>query len=116
VALSTAEAEYIAAGLCCAQTLYMKQQLKDFNLHYDNVPIKCDNTSAICISKNPVQHSRTKHIEIMHHFIRDHIQKGDVTLEHVSSELNLADIFTKPLPNERFSYLRGELGMNSLEN
>ncbi|RVW37819.1 Retrovirus-related Pol polyprotein from transposon RE1 [Vitis vinifera] len=81
VALSTAEAEYIAAGLCCAQILWMKQTLSDFNLIFEHVPIKCDNTSAINISKNLVQHSRTKHIEIRHHFLRDHAQKGDITLE-----------------------------------
>ncbi|RVX06552.1 Retrovirus-related Pol polyprotein from transposon RE2 [Vitis vinifera] len=81
VALSTAEAEYIAAGLCCAQILWMKQTLSDFNLIFEHVPIKCDNTSAINISKNPVQHSRTKHMEIRHHFLRDHAQKGDITLE-----------------------------------
>ncbi|RVW18191.1 Copia protein [Vitis vinifera] len=80
VALST-EAEYIAAGLCCAQILWMKQTLSDFNLIFEHVPIKCDNTSAINISKNLVQHSRTKHIEIRHHFLRDHAQKGDITLE-----------------------------------
>lgn len=75
VALSTAEAEYIAAGSCCAQVLYMKQQLEDFKLKFDHIPIRCDNTSAINISKNPILHSRTKHIEIRHHFIRDHVQK-----------------------------------------
>ncbi|RVW30950.1 Retrovirus-related Pol polyprotein from transposon RE1 [Vitis vinifera] len=81
IALSTAEAEYIAAGLYCAQILWMKQTLSDFNLIFEHVPIKCDNTSAINISKNLVQHSRTKHIEIRHHFLRDHAQKGDITLE-----------------------------------
>ncbi|RVW63069.1 Retrovirus-related Pol polyprotein from transposon RE1 [Vitis vinifera] len=81
VALSMAEAEYIAAGLCCAQILWMKQTLSDFNLIFEHVPIKCDNTSVINISKNPVQHSRTKQIEIRHHFLRDHAQKGDITLE-----------------------------------
>jgi len=75
VALSTAEAEYIAAGSCYAQALYMKQQLEDFKLKFDHIPISCDNTSAINISKNPILYSRTKHIEIRHHFIRDHVQK-----------------------------------------
>ena len=69
VALSTAEAKYIAAGLGCAQVLWMKQTLSDFGLTYSHVPIKCDNTSAISISKNHVQHSRTNHIEIRHHFL-----------------------------------------------
>nr|CAN63282.1 hypothetical protein VITISV_010198 [Vitis vinifera] len=81
VALSTAEAEYRAVDLCYAQILWMKQTLSDFDLSFEHVPIKCDNTSAIRISKNLVQHSRTKHIEIKHYFLRDHAQKGDITLE-----------------------------------
>ena len=100
IALSTAEAEYIAAGSCCAQILYMVQQLHDYKLNFVNVPILCDNTSAINISKNPIQHSRTKHIEIRHHFLRDHSQKGDIVLEYISTDRQLADIFTKPLPEE----------------
>ena len=102
VALSTAEAKYIAAGLGCAQVLWMKQTLSDFGLTYSHVPIKCDNTSAISISKNLVQHSRTKHIEIRHHFLRDHAQKGDITLDFVRTEDQLADIFTKPLNENQF--------------
>ena len=72
VVLSTVEAKYIVVGLGCAQVLWMKQTLSDFGLTFSHVPIKCDNTSAISISKNLVQHSRTKHIEIRHHFLRDH--------------------------------------------
>ena len=113
VALSTTEAEYIAAGLYCAQILWMKQTLNDFNLSFEHVPIKCDNTSAINISKNPVQHSRTKHIEIRHHFLRDHAQKGDITLEFVSTKDQLADIFTKPLSEEQFVDIRRQLGVIS---
>ena len=67
IALSTVEAKYIAVGLGCAQVLSMKQTLSDFGLTFSHVPIKCDSTSAISISKNPMQHSRTKHIEIRHH-------------------------------------------------
>ena len=114
VALSKAEVEYIAADLCCAQILWMKQTLSDFNLIFEYVPIKCDNTSAINISKNPVQHSRTKHIEIRHHFLRDHAQKGDITLEFVSTKDQLADIFTKPLSEEQFVDIRRQLGVISL--
>nr|KYP33754.1 Retrovirus-related Pol polyprotein from transposon TNT 1-94 [Cajanus cajan] len=110
VALSTAEAEYIAAGSCCAQILWMKQQLSDYGLSLDHIPIKCDNTSAINLSKNPVLHSRTKHIEIRHHFLRDHVQKGDCVLEFVETKNQLADIFTKPLPKENFFSIRQELG------
>ena len=97
VALSTVEAEYIVAGLCCAQIFLMKQTLSDFDLSFEHVPIKCDNISAINISKNLVQHSRTKHINIRHHFLRDHAQKSDITLKYVSTKDQFADIFTKPL-------------------
>ena len=72
----------------------MKQQLKDFDLHYDHIPIKCYYTSAFNLSKNPVKHSRTKHIKIRHHFLRDHVQKGDIVLEFVNTDKLLADIFT----------------------
>ena len=85
----------------------MKQQLKDFDLHYDHIPI---NTNAINLSKNSVQHSRTKHIEIRYHFLRDHIQQGDIVLEFVNTDKQ--DIFTKPLSEDRFNLIRGELGMS----
>ena len=111
VALSTAEVEYIAAGSCCAQILWMKQQLLDYGIHLDHIPIRCDNTSAINLSKNPVMHSRTKHIEIRHHFIRDHVQKRDCVVEFVETNKQLADIFTKPLPKETFFNIRRELGI-----
>ena len=111
VALSTAEAEYISAASCCAQVLWMKQTLLDLGLSYDHVPIMCDNTSAINLSKNPVLHSRTKHIEIRHHFLRDHVQKGDISLEFISTNHQIADILTKPLALERFASLRRGLGL-----
>ena len=111
MALSTAEAEYIAAGSCCAQALWIKQTLADFDLNINHIPIKCDNTSAISISKNPVSHSRTKHIDVRHHFIRDHVIKGDVTLEFIETKEQISDIFTKPLSLERFDYLKGKHGM-----
>jgi hypothetical protein len=81
VALSTAEAEYIAAGACCAQILYMKQTLLDYGIVLDKVPLLCDNESAVKIANNLVQHSRTKHIDIRHHFLRDHVAKNDISLE-----------------------------------
>ena len=70
VSTSTAEAEYIVAGSCCAQILCMKNQLLDYGLQVDKIPIFCDNTIVIAITENPVQHSRTKHIDIKYHFIR----------------------------------------------
>src|ERR1700732_5303869 len=111
VALSTAEAEYIAVGSCVAQLLWMKQELEDYGLKYNHIPVYCDNTSAINLSKNPIQHSRSKHIEVRHHFIRDHSSKGDIDIIFVPSEDELADIFTKPLIEETFTRLRRELGL-----
>nr|KYP53784.1 Copia protein [Cajanus cajan] len=85
VALSTIEAEYIAAGSCCAQILWMKQQLKYYGTELNKIPLRYDNTSAINLTKNPILHSRTKHIEIRHHFLRDHVQKNDCIVEFVET-------------------------------
>ena len=97
----------------CINTLD-KQTLKGFDVDFECIPIKCDNTSAINLSKNPILHSRAKHIDIRHHFLRDHIQRGEIVLDFVSTEFQLADIFTKPLNDERFSFIRRELGMTNL--
>jgi hypothetical protein len=116
VALSTAEAEYIASGACCAQLLWMKQTLRDFGCEFNKIPLLCDNESAIKLANNPVQYSRTKHIDIRHHFLRDHEAKGDIELFHVSTENQLADIFTKPLDETRFCFLRSELNILDSRN
>jgi hypothetical protein len=115
VALSTAEAEYIVVGACCTQILYMKQTLLDYGVILEKVPLLCDNESAVKIANNPVQHSRTKHIDIRHHFFRDHVAKGYIILG-VRSEDQLADIFTKPLDKTRFCILRNELNILDLRN
>ncbi|GJV17483.1 retrovirus-related pol polyprotein from transposon TNT 1-94 [Tanacetum coccineum] len=115
VAMSSAEAEYVAAAGCCASILWMKSQLSDYDIHYKMVPIFCDNTSAIVISNNPVLHSRTKHIDIRYHFIKDHILKGDIELHFIPTEYQLADIFTKPLDEPTFTRLKVELGMLNID-
>jgi hypothetical protein len=86
VALSTAKAEYIAAGHCCAQLLWMRQTLRDYGYKLSKVPLLCDNESAICMADNPVEHSRTKHIDIRYHFLRDHQQRGDIEIAYVSTK------------------------------
>jgi hypothetical protein len=86
IVLSTVEAEYVAAGACCAQLLWMRQTLSDFGCEYKKIPLLCDNESAIKLANNPVQHSRTRHIDIRHHFLRDHEAKGDIALSHVGTE------------------------------
>nr|GEY73819.1 retrovirus-related Pol polyprotein from transposon TNT 1-94 [Tanacetum cinerariifolium] len=109
--ISTAKSEYVSAGKACQQALWMKQALVDYGIRLDDVLIMCDNKGAIDICKNPIQHFRTKHIEIRHHFLRDNVQKGNISIEKVASEDNIANISTKPLKREVFNYLRLGLGM-----
>nr|GEV12177.1 hypothetical protein [Tanacetum cinerariifolium] len=111
LAISTTEAEYVSAGKACQQVLWMKQALIDYDVRIDDVSIMCDNTGAIDLSKNPVQHSRTKHIKICHHSLRDNVQKGHISIEKVPFDDNIADILMKPLKRESFNYLRLSLGM-----
>ncbi|GJR22598.1 retrovirus-related pol polyprotein from transposon TNT 1-94 [Tanacetum coccineum] len=111
--ISTTKAEYVRAGKACQQALWMKQALVDYGIHLDDIPIMCDNKGAIDLSKNPVQHSCTKQIEIRHHFLRDNVQKGNITIEKVLSKDNIADILTKPIKREYFNYLR--LGLEMME-
>jgi hypothetical protein len=116
VALSTAEAEYVAAGQCCAQLLWMRQTLRDFGYNLSKVPLLCDNESAIRLADNPIEHSRTKHIDIRHHFLRDHQQNGDINIYHISTENQLADIFTKLLDEKTFCKLCSELNVLDSRN
>ncbi|GJZ52741.1 retrovirus-related pol polyprotein from transposon TNT 1-94 [Tanacetum coccineum] len=109
LAISTTEAEYVSAGKACQQALWMKQALIDCDIRLDDILIMCDNKGAIDLRKNPVQHSRTKHI-----FLCDNVQKGNFSIEKFASEDNIADIFTKPLKREVFNYLRLGLGMMEL--
>ncbi|KAJ9546677.1 hypothetical protein OSB04_019220 [Centaurea solstitialis] len=111
VSTSTAEAEYVAAGICCAQVLWLRNQLQDYDIQLSKIPIYCDNTSAITIANNLVLHSKTKHIEVRYHFIRDHVMNGDIELHFVPTEYQLADLFTKPLDVTRFNMLISELGI-----
>ncbi|GJX45452.1 hypothetical protein Tco_0262128 [Tanacetum coccineum] len=116
VAMSSAEAEYVAAAGFCANILWMKSQLPDYIIIYEKVPLFCDNTSAVAISNNPVMHSRTKHIDIRYHFIRDHILKEDIKLHFIPTQYQLADIFTNPLDEPTFKRLIVELGMFNIDS
>ncbi|GKC41296.1 retrovirus-related pol polyprotein from transposon TNT 1-94 [Tanacetum coccineum] len=113
-AISTTEAEYIAMSGCCAQILWMRSQLTDYGFAFNNIPLYCDNKSAIALCCNNVQHSRSKHIDIRHHFIREQVENGVVELYFVTTDYQLADIFTKALPRERFEFLLPRLGMKSM--
>eukprot|EP00253_Pinus_taeda_P019415 PITA_19415 len=111
LALST-EAEYVAAASCCTQLLWMMQTLQDFQITCTpHISILCDNTSAISVSKNPVMDSKTKHIPIKYHFLREQVLEQKVKLEYVPSKEQVADILTKPLPKETFEYLRQKVGV-----
>jgi hypothetical protein len=94
----------------------MKQTLSDYGCEFSKIPLLCDNESVIKLANNPVQHSRTKHIDIRHHFLRGHEAKGDIALHHVSTERQLVDIFTKPLDEQRFCALRSELNIFDSRN
>ena len=116
VSLSSIEAEYVAAASCCAQLLWMRQTLKDYSVTCEKVHLLSDNESAIKISLNPVQHSKTKHIDIRHHFIRDHIKQGDIEVLFINTQEQLADIFTKPLDEARFRELGHDLSIIASSN
>nr|GEU91535.1 retrovirus-related Pol polyprotein from transposon TNT 1-94 [Tanacetum cinerariifolium] len=112
--MSSVEAEYASLSACCAQILWMRTQLTDYGFYIDKIPMYCDSKATIAISCNPVQHSRTKHIDIRYHFIKEKVEKGIVGLFFVGTEYQLADLFTKALPEERFKYLVRRLGMRCL--
>nr|GEY92305.1 hypothetical protein [Tanacetum cinerariifolium] len=91
-----------------------EKQLTDYGFQFKKIPIYCDSKSAIAISCNPVQHPRTKHIAVRHHFIKEHVEKGTIELYFVKTDYQLADLFIKALPADHFNYLVRRLGMRSL--
>ncbi|GJU57746.1 retrovirus-related pol polyprotein from transposon TNT 1-94 [Tanacetum coccineum] len=112
-AISSTEAEYIALSGCCAQILWMRSQLTDYGFGFNKIPMYCDNKSVIALCCNNVQHSRSKHIDIRFHFIKEHVENGVIELYFVNTEYQLADIFTKALGRERIEFLINKLGMRS---
>nr|GEX33570.1 hypothetical protein [Tanacetum cinerariifolium] len=111
---TSGEAEYVSLSACYAQVLWMRTQLTDYGFHFDKIHMYCNSKAAISISCNPVQHSRTKHIHVRYHFIKEKVEKGIVELFFFRTEYQLADLFTKALPIERFKYLVRQLGMRCL--
>ncbi|GJZ96915.1 putative ribonuclease H-like domain-containing protein [Tanacetum coccineum] len=111
VATSTTEAEYVAAASCCGQVLWIQNQLLDYGYNFMNTVINIDNNSTICIIENPVQHSKTKHIEIRHHFIRDCNTKKLIQMVKIHTDYNVADLLTKGFDAGRFQYLVSSIGM-----
>ncbi|GJW20252.1 putative reverse transcriptase domain-containing protein [Tanacetum coccineum] len=112
-AISNMKAEYIALSGCCAQVLWMRSQLTDYGLGFNKIPMYCNNKSAIALFCNNAQHSRSKHIDIRYHFVKEQVENGVVELYFVRTEYQLADIFTKALCRERIEFLIDKMGMRS---
>ncbi|BAU02899.1 hypothetical protein VIGAN_11249500 [Vigna angularis var. angularis] len=112
VTLSTCEAEYVAASWSVRHAIWLRNLLQSLEImQEEKVLIRVDNRSAIELAKNPVNHERSKHIDVRFHFIREKLKEGSVELEHVESKKQIADIFTKPLPTRSFQDLRKLIGM-----
>lgn len=117
VALSSTEAEYVAATTAACQAIWLRRLLKDLNQQQVQATrVFCDNVSAVALTKNPVMHGRTKHIEIKHHFIRELVAEGEIKLEVCKSKDQVADILTKALSPTKFQDLRTRLFITSFES
>lgn len=125
VATSSCEAEYIAAAITACQGIWLswllgelmnkEQQKKLMKREQQKVLIKVDNKSAIALCKNSVHHDRSKHIDVRYHFIRECIEEGRVTVEHIRTGDQLADILTKPLARVKFLELREHIGLRAVK-
>ena len=111
IVISTAKAKFISTTTSCTPLIWIKNQMEDYNIYEESIPIYYENKASISISKNPNLHSGAKHIEIKHHFLRDHVEKGTMELEFVHTDNQFANIFTKPITEERLILLRNQLGM-----
>ncbi|GJS36433.1 putative ribonuclease H-like domain-containing protein [Tanacetum coccineum] len=114
VANSTTEVEYVAAANCCGQVLWIQNQMLDYGFNFMNTKIYIDNESTICIVKNPVFHSKTKNIEIRHHFIRDSYEKRLIQVIKIYTDYNVADLLTKAFNVSRFNFLIASIGLLNL--
>nr|GEY74862.1 putative RNA-directed DNA polymerase [Tanacetum cinerariifolium] len=112
--MSSAEAEYVVLSASCAQVMWKRTQLKDYGFNYNKIPLYCDSQSAIEISCNPVQHSRTKHVHTRYHFIKEQVKNSIIEVYFVRTEYQLADMFTKALPEDMFKYLVRRIGVRCL--
>nr|GFB06810.1 retrovirus-related Pol polyprotein from transposon TNT 1-94 [Tanacetum cinerariifolium] len=111
--ISSTKAEYIALSGCCAQILWMRSQLTDYGIGFNKILMYYDNKSAIALCCNNVQHSRSKHINIRYHFIKEHVENGVIELYFVNTEYQLSNLFTKAFGRERIEFLINKLGMRS---
>ena len=111
VALSTTEAEYMAASHCTREAIWLRQLMADVRCkQVGGTLVMCDNQGAIALAKNPVHHARTKHIDVQHHFVREKVERGLIRLEYCPTEDMMADVLTKALAKERHEKLRTMMG------
>ncbi len=116
IALSTTEAEYMATSQCTKEALWLRKLLDDVGYVQDNATlILSDNQGSISLAKNPIHHSRTKHIDIQHHFIREKLENGEIELKYCATEDMVADVLTKALAKERHQTLTKAMGLGALD-
>ena len=116
MALSTCESEYIAGCMVACQAVWLENMLKEMEIEVSRpIALFIDNKSAISIARNPILHGRSKHIEAKFHFLREQVNKGSLQIVYCSTELQLADLFTKPMKVDRFIKLRNMIGMKEME-
>ena len=112
VAVSTTEAEYMAAAACTKEALWLRKLMSDFDLHVPTVQLLCDNQAAITLMMNPISSARSKHIDVLHHFVRERAARAEVSFQYISTQHMVADCMTKPLPVHKFIACRGAMGMS----
>ncbi|PNX60888.1 cationic amino acid transporter 1-like protein [Trifolium pratense] len=117
VALSSCEAEYIAASLSTCQAIWLKNLIEEISQDKcESVTLKIDNVSAINLAKNPIAHGRSKHIELRFHYLREQVSNGNLALMHCRSEEQVADLLTKAVTTQVFEKLRSEMGIETVDN
>lgn len=111
VALSTTEAEYMAATQACKEAIWMQRLLEELGHKQEKIPLFCDSQSALHIARNPAFHSRTKHIGVQYHFVREVVEDGSVDMKKIHTKENLADVLTKPINTDKFKWCRSSCGL-----
>jgi hypothetical protein len=111
VALSTTEAEYMAATQACKEAIWMKKLMEELGHKQENILLYCDSQSALHIARNPAFHSRTKHIDVQYHFVREVVEDGSVDFQKVHTKENPADALTKPVNTDKYIWCRSSYGL-----
>ncbi len=116
IAFSTTEAEYMATSQCTKEAIWLRKLMADVGLVQDGATtIMCDNQGCIALAKNPTHHSRTKHIDIQHHFIQEKLESGEIGLKYCPTQDMVADVLTKALAKERHQNLTRSMGLGVLD-